>query len=214
MTLSSVVLFPQAMLPLHIFEPRYQQMLHDVLEGDRVFCVAGQNDKLAESTGQSEPPYEIASVGIVRASHQNDDGTSNLIIQGVARVRVKKIIQENPYRIAEIEPLDSNPGGDTLLLSQQRERLFKLLRINNELGGNVPPEVMTFLTALNDPDMIVDLAAFALCDDGVEKQKLLENLNTSRRYSDYLNYLVLENNRLALEKKLRGSLDEGNIPLN
>ncbi|WOO39270.1 LON peptidase substrate-binding domain-containing protein [Rubellicoccus peritrichatus] len=214
MTLSGVVLFPQAMLPLHIFEPRYQQMLHDVLEGDRIFCVAGQNDLIAESTGQVEPPYEVASVGIVRASHHNDDGTSNLIIQGLVRVRFKKIVREEPYRVAEIEPLDSNPGGDSILLSQQKERLFKLLRTYDELGGNVPNEVMAFLSALEDPDAIVDLAAFALCNDGVEKQKLLENLNTSRRYSDYLEYLVLENNRLALEKKLRGTLGEDDIQLN
>lgn len=214
MTLSGVVLFPQAMLPLHIFEPRYRQMLDDILDGDRIFCVAGQNDLVAESTGQVEPPYEIASVGIVRASHQNDDGTSNLIIQGLVRVRFKQIVREDPYRVAEIEPLDSNPGGDSILLSQQKERLFKLLKTYNELGGNVPDEVMSFLTALDDPDAIVDLAAFALCNDGLEKQKLLENLNTSNRYSDYLKYLELENNRLSLEKKLRGTLDEDDIQLN
>ncbi len=207
MTLSGVVFFPQAMLPLHIFEPRYRQMLEDVLEGERIFCVAGQNESLVEDDGRFEPPYEIASVGIVRASHQNENGTSNLILQGLTRVRVRRIIQEEPYRLAEIEPLASEPGAEPDVLSANKRRLIKVLKSHARLGGRVPEEVLNFLETVDDADAVIDLAAFTLCSNDEEKQHLLETLDTAQRYTAYMNYLSAENARLALDKQLRGELD-------
>ena len=67
MTLPNVTFFPQALMPLHIFEPRYRQMLKDVLATNRLFAIAGLNEKLIGLENQFEPPYRIASVGIVRA---------------------------------------------------------------------------------------------------------------------------------------------------
>lgn len=214
MTLSGVVFFPQAMLPLHIFEPRYRQMLEDVLEGERIFCVAGQNESLAEDDGRFEPPYEIASVGIVRASHQNDDGTSNLILQGLTRVRVRRIIREEPYRLAEIEPLICEPGTDPETLAAQKRQLIKVLKSHARLGGRVPEEVLAFLEKVDDADAVIDLAAFTLCSDDDEKQHLLEILDTQRRYAAYLDYLSGENARLALDKQLRGELKPGDADRN
>lgn len=206
MTLSGVVFFPQAMLPLHIFEPRYRKMLEDVLEGERIFCVAGQNESLAQDDGRFEPPFEIASVGIVRASHQNDDGTSDLILQGITRVRVKRIVCEEPYRMAEVEPLPSEPGAPDEVLSASKTRLLRVLKSHRKLGGQVPDEVLNFLESLNDVDAVIDLAAFTLCADKEEKQHLLETLDTAQRYSNYTDYLAAENARLALDKQLRGEL--------
>ena len=68
MTLPNMTFFPQALLPLHIFEPRYRNMLRDVLATNRLFAVTGLNPKLADQAGQFEPPHRIASVGIVRVA--------------------------------------------------------------------------------------------------------------------------------------------------
>src|ERR1035437_4036916 len=80
MTLPNVVFFPQALLPLHIFESRYRQMLRDVLASDRLFAVAGLD--VQQAGRRFEPPHRIAGVGMVRACQKNDNGTSNLLIQG------------------------------------------------------------------------------------------------------------------------------------
>src|SRR6266571_1584125 len=83
MTLPNAVLFPQALVPLYIFEPRYRQMLADALDSHRMFSVAMQKPDTTR-----EAPCSVAGLGLIRASVLNKDGTSNLIIQGLARVRL------------------------------------------------------------------------------------------------------------------------------
>ena len=114
MILGEASLFPQAMMPLFIFEPRYRAMLGDSLESHRMFCMAMQRmDAVRES------PARIATLGLVRASVQNPNGTSNLVLQGLIRVRLGKIAQTRPYRKHLITPVkesrDRSSGIEALL---------------------------------------------------------------------------------------------------
>ena len=111
MTLPEVAFFPQALLPLHIFEPRYRQMLREVLASNRLFAVAGLDPRRAVAGGPIEPPHKVACVGIIRACQKGDDGTSNLLLQGLARVQIVGIVQDEPYRRIQIKSLASIPGA-------------------------------------------------------------------------------------------------------
>src|ERR1700744_4463519 len=86
MTLPEVAFFPQALLPLHIFEPRYREMLAEVLATNRLMAVVGLDVRPGRSP---EAPYPVAGVGIIRACQGNDDGTSNLLLQGLCRAAVE-----------------------------------------------------------------------------------------------------------------------------
>lgn len=213
-TLPEVVLFPKAIMPIYIFEVRYRAMLKKILDTDRLLIVAGQNQKKAEETGLFEPHYEIASIGIIRASHQAEDGSSNLLIQGLQRVRVKKIVQEQPYRIVNIEVIESEIGTCSENLSQQKAALGRLFDVHLKLGGRIPHEIMGVLNKLNDPEIFLDIAAYTLCDEIREKQKMLEILNTDHRYRYFIDYFRKKNQELAIDKKLRGGLDEDRITFN
>ena len=105
MTLPHMAFFPQALMPLHIFETRYQQMLKHVLSTDRIFAVAGLHP---ESDPSEERGQRIATAGIVRACNLNDDGTSNLLLQGLTRVECLSIVSEEPYRTIRIQTLSSD----------------------------------------------------------------------------------------------------------
>src|SRR5687768_4282008 len=111
MTLPNVASFPQALMPLHIFEPRYRRMLRDVLGTNRLFAVAGLNPAQMNQPGQFEPPHRIASVGIVRACQKNEDGTSNLLLQGLCRVEITGIVRDEPYRQIRVRALSSAAGA-------------------------------------------------------------------------------------------------------
>src|SRR5450432_1837734 len=111
MTLPNVAFFPQALMPLHIFEPRYQHMLRDVLATNRLFAVAGLDLHRLEEPGLVEPPLRVAAVGIVRACQKNDDGTSNLLLQGLCRVEITHIVADEPYRRIRVRALASQPGA-------------------------------------------------------------------------------------------------------
>src|SRR5215218_4679591 len=105
MTLAHTAFFPQALMPLHIFEPRYRQMLRDALASNRLFAVAGLDLERLNEPDHFEPPHKIASVGIIRACQKNDNGTSNLLLQGLCRVEILKIVHDEPYRWIQIRAL-------------------------------------------------------------------------------------------------------------
>ena len=67
MTLSGVVLFPKAMMPLYIFEERYRLMLQETLDSHRMFALVGQREDVSDDVAASEPPSEVASAGLTRA---------------------------------------------------------------------------------------------------------------------------------------------------
>ena len=94
MTLRGVVLFPSAMMPLRIFEPRYREMLNDVLSQDRMFAIVREREDVSAEEVELELPYSVATAGLVRISKKHDDGTSFVLLQGLHRVRVRSILQE------------------------------------------------------------------------------------------------------------------------
>ncbi len=214
MTLPDVAFFPQALLPLHIFEPRYQHMLKDALATDRLFAVAGLDNKKAERTGRFEPPFRVATVGIVRACQKHENGTSNLLIQGLARIEVLGIMHEEPYRRVHIRTLASDPGAEQSDNDKLRRSLARLLQAKQRLGGPVPREFNQFLKTVLDPETFVDLAAFTLCEDARLKQRLLETLDVHARLQLFTTRLQREIDDIKLQKKLQGRLPDELIDLN
>src|SRR6185436_15797760 len=128
MTLPSATLFPQALLPLYIFEPRYRQMLADMLRQDRMFTVAMQKPGRVRET-----PCGVAGLGLIRVSVGHDDGTSHLILQGIARVELLGTVQTRPYRVARIRALDKS-NTDTVVIDALVAKVHELVEERLELG--------------------------------------------------------------------------------
>lgn len=211
MTLPSTALFPHALLPLHIFEPRYRQMLRDVLAANRIFAVAGLDESQTKPHGQFEPPHRIATVGIVRACQKNQDGTSELLLQGLCRVEVLAILAEEPYRRVQIRALESVPIGDTETAGKLRRELARLIGLKQKLGAAVPAEMARFLRGIEDPETFADLAAFSVCGNIVLKQKLLETLDVRRRLELFSHHLKAEVEALRMNHLLQGRLSDERI---
>ena len=210
MTLSQTVLFPQAMMPLFIFEPRYREMLSTVLEGDRIFAVAALDER-DEDAEVLETPYSIAGVGVVRACKQNPDGTSNLILQGLARVELENFVCEEPYRCARIQQLISESDGSEETLGSIQPTLLALVQIQMRLGAEISQEVLQFLSNLKEPESVLDLAIYTLCPSGSFKQDLLETRGILARFGKFERFLRSQVDRLKLDRQLKGGLDEDGI---
>lgn len=209
MTLPNMTFFPQALLPLHIFEPRYRRMLTDVLATNRLFVVAGLNDQLAAKPDQFEPLYRVASVGIVRACQENSDGTSNLLLQGLCRVECVEILADEPYRRVKVNVLTS--AVTTEDYTSKRAELARLLKTKQRLGAPMPREITEFLGKVEDPETFVDLAAFSLCENHIFKQRLLETLDLGTRLVMFNEKLRHEIDALKLHRKLQGRLTDDHI---
>lgn len=220
MTLPNTAFFPQALMPLHIFEPRYREMLRDVLSSNRLFAVAGLNLERMNIAGPIEPPHRVATVGIVRACQKNDNGTSNLLLQGLCRVEITRIISDDPYRRIQVRALTSQAGATDVENQTLRRELSRLLNLKQKLvaKGETEPsgggEMTAFLKTVEDPEAFVDIAAFSLCEDPGLKQRLLETLDVHRRLELFGERLRREIELLKLRRKLQGPLSEDQISHN
>ena len=183
MTLPNVAFFPQAMLPLHIFEPRYRHMLRDVL----------------------------ASLGIIRACQKNDNGTSNLLLQGLCRAEIDSIISDEPYRRIRIRALTSEPGASLDENERLRAELARLIKIKLKLAATQASDLTRFLKTVADPEAFVDIAAFSLCENPALKQKLLETLDVHRRFQLFNRELRRDIEQIKLRRKLQGGLADEHI---
>src|SRR5690606_10600358 len=212
MTLPELTSFPQALLPLHIFEPRYRLMLAEVLDADRLFAVAA----LAPGSDPALPeaPCRVATVGMIRACQKSEDGSANLLIQGLVRVEVQAITREEPYRLIRVRPLASEAGATSTENALLRKQLGRLLATKQRLSGQSQPRLDQFLRDIDDPEVFVDLAAFNLCEDAALKQTLLETLNLNARLRLFSDRLREEIATLQLARRLQGRLSDGDISNN
>jgi ATP-dependent Lon protease len=206
MTLPNATLFPQALLPLYIFEPRYRQMLADALNSHRMFSVAMQ-----KPGSTREAPSPIAGLGLIRVSVAHRDGTSHLILQGLARVELESAIRYKPYRIQKIRPL-ATPPCDTVAVDALVGRMRELLAERIELGLPFPFPVMTsgkpgstagspafsakevlqYLDSITDPDQAADLVSCAVLPGAADRQSILETVNVEDRLRRLIHFLLAE----------------------
>jgi Lon protease-like protein len=180
--LPDVVLFPRMPMPLHIFEPRYRQMVTDVLEGHRVIGMTLLRPGW-EADYQGRPPvYPVGCAGIIDECQRLEGGRYNLVLKGIARFRVVEERAGEPYRLASVE-YHGDAMGDPASLESSRDRLLKAL-------ASLAEGAAVFLSR---PDLSHELFANAVCQymdlQPVEKQSLLDCESVALRYARLLEIL-------------------------
>jgi Lon protease-like protein len=173
MVLPWASLFPGGLMPLRIFEDRYRHMLSDALAGHRMFGIA-------HAPGESEEDLErIASIGVVRACVTNEDGTSSLILQGLARVVLRNETFD-PYPAADITAI-KNSEASSLAISLLRQSIQKhLLETKDELES-LPKGFLEHLASIDSAANFSDLLASTIIHDPIKRRELLEELDVSLR---------------------------------
>lgn len=187
MPLRGALLFPHALLPLYIFEERYREMLEHALHHHRMFSVALIKPSCPEWHAP-EDFFHVAGVGLIRACVGRSDRTSNLILQGLERVRFTGFEQETPFPIATIEPLDSETSSsvETEALAAKVLELYSKLRTK---GRELPKKVDRYLSDLNDMEMLADLMASTFISDPLRRQQVLEELALNQRLRLVIQFL-------------------------
>ena len=170
--LPNVVLFPNVFLPLHIFEPRYRQMVAEALEGDRIIGMVLLRPGHEADYDGAPPVYPIGCSGLITHDEKLDDGRYNLVLRGLEKFSIKS---EEPaevgrlYRSAVIAPIhESVTATARLALKLERERLQNLLEVR--FGGHLDPRLPE---SMSDEDLINALAQY-LEFDPLEKLALLQ----------------------------------------
>jgi len=171
--LPNVVLFPNVFLPLHIFEPRYRQMVHQALAADQMIGMVLLRPGYDEEYEGTPPVYEVGCAGTITHVERLPDGRFNIVLKGTERF---KIVTENPphdsvlYREGHVIAVPEElADSDRELLQRQRVELEQTLAplFTAAHSASRLPEI------LSDQDLVNALAQY-LALEPVEKQALLE----------------------------------------
>src|ERR1700737_3370320 len=179
MALANAVLFPHSLLPLHIFEKRYREMLSHTLDGDRMFSIALMRHGIDEAS-RLEDLCPVAGVGLIRACIGNENGTANLILQGLVRVRLLESTQETPFRVARIELVKSILGNPVEAEALSAKVVEFCARIE-EMDVPLPPNLMDHLRRIESPEVLSDVVSAAFVTEPFQRQKLLEAYEVCER---------------------------------
>jgi len=156
-----------------------------------MFCVALLKPHCAEWQSAVDF-FHTAGVGLIRACVERGDGTSNLILQGLKRVRFTDFEQKAPFPIATIERLesDSDSSVETDALATKVLELYSNLKADGP--RQLPPKVDRYLSDLSDPEMLADLVASTFVSDPLRRQRVLEELSVNQRLRLIIQYLLDE----------------------
>ena len=187
MPLPGAVLFPHALLPLYIFEPRYRKMLERALQQHRIFCVTLVKPSCPDWHAV-EDFFHLATAGLIRACVGRSDGTSNLVLQGLQRVRFTNFEQEKPFPIASIDTVESRDQTtvETEALGAKVIELYGSLKHDHR---QLPAKLDRYLSELRDLEMLADLMASTFVNDPLRRQRLLEERSLNQRLRFLIRYL-------------------------
>ena len=186
--LNDCTLFPHGAVPLHIFEPRYREMLTESLQSHCMMCVATLLGKEQPDPGLCVSP--IGTIGLIRASKELEDGRSNLLLHGLCRVRFEEWTPGSLYPSARIRPAVSQ-AVDTVELTPD---VLKLVEVVDGILEPLPEEIRAQFETLfdkisNDPSALSDCIAQQFVEEPKARHRLLEELDVERRLKGLTAYL-------------------------
>jgi Lon protease-like protein len=199
-------LVPGLVLPLHIFEPRYREMVQELLErpdeDDREFGIVAVRDGRDVAADGMAALYPVGTAAILRQAEQFDDGRFDIVTTGSRRFRLLEVDSRQPLLRAHVEYLDDVSDPADALLAEQVTRRFRLYR--GALSGQVPDAVDWDDTEddadlPDDPTVLSYLVTAAMLLPTDERQGLLAAATTGDR-------LVLARSLLGRETALISTL--------
>jgi Lon protease-like protein len=196
--LPNVVLFPNVFLPLHIFEPRYRQMVDEALKGDRIIGMVLLRPGWEGSYEGHPAVYPLGCAGVITHAERLPDGRFNIVLRGLEKFRVLEEDDTRAYRMAQVESLLEqlrDEDRDDMRLARRRlEALLVPQPEGRAADSKVPP-------TMPDEDLVNALAQYLELEP-VEKQALLERDGLLARCHSLIE--LLEIKVIVAQHKWRG----------
>lgn len=186
--LPNAVLFPNVFLPLHIFEPRYRDMVADALVGDRLIGLVLLRPGWERDYDGHPAVYQVGCSGLITHVERLSDGRYNIVLRGLDRFRIAAEDRSRRYRRAQVDtlreaPLDADAQATVRTL---RNRLESLIAPGEAAGA----EVRT-TAAMGDEELVNALAQY-LDLDPIERQALLEQDGVLHRAASLVELLEMK----------------------
>jgi Lon protease-like protein len=182
--LPSIVLFPRIVLPLHIFESRYRDMLAEVLDSHGRIAMALLKPGWEPFYDGFPDVHPVVGVGKLATYRTRDDGTSDVVLVGECRARVVEWAPvDRGFRRAKLAVLADAPWGSTGRRDELKSEMVDLLReLTRKFEQNQDlRELQKIFAREKDVGFLVDFVAFHFLKSAVQKQRLLEELTVEQR---------------------------------
>jgi Lon protease-like protein len=179
--LPNVQLFPHALLPLHVFEPRYRALIKDCLEGNHVMAIATLEPGFEEDYEGRPPVKRVCGVGLLIGHEPLPDGRSNILVRGLSRAEiVKELAPDRAYRCVQARPLE-----DRIAQGLDRPAAVQtLVLLADRLADRLPSGGATLRGLVrSQPQLgpLADVLAAAIVTDPADRQRLLEDPDVAAR---------------------------------
>ena len=201
--LPNVVLFPHALLPLHIFEERYRVMAREILAGQRFLAMGHITPGQDLDVVEKPTVRPIAGIGEVVMAHELADGRFNLVVRGRARIRIEEeLASDRPYRLVRASLLPDGPVTDARELHDADQSLRALV---GNLADTIPEggELLRQVVAAQETSSeLVDVLAAALVVEPGLRQSLLETRDVLRRIERVSAEVVAMTSRIGVDKSV------------
>ncbi len=181
--LPQVQLFPHALLPLHVFEPRYRELVRDCTapDGGQLIAMVTLQPGFGERYHERPPVLPVCGVGRVIAHDPLPDGRSNVLLRGTTRARVaEELPAAHSYRLVRLEALEDQYRAGYDFTSAQRT----LVLLADQLAVRLPSGTETLrglARSQTEPGALADVLGAALITEPADRQLLLETLDVAAR---------------------------------
>ena len=199
--LRDVVVYPHMVIPLFVGREKSIQALEAAMESDKEILLVAQKTASEDEPGESDI-YRIGTLSTILQLLKLPDGTVKVLVEGGTRAKIVNFMEGEEYFTAQINVLESEPMDEReaeVLSRSVLNQFDQYVKLNKK----VPPEVLTSLSGIEDPNRLVDTIAAHMSLKIDEKQEVLEIISLRDRFEHLLGIMESELDLLQVEKRIR-----------
>lgn len=201
--LSSVVFFPNTLLPLHIFEPRYKEMVDTALNSEKIIGMALLKPGWETDYYKNPEVYDVIGMGRIVSSEVFEDGKINIVLYGLKRARIIEVVEDLPYRQARVSIVENEQGkNNESFRAKIEELIYKWNLYLDEKQKSHRINVNTKLPLEN----LTDALASLIFQNVFDKQRLLEETNVQKRSEIIINDLQTRLEMISITSQKRNEI--------
>jgi ATP-dependent Lon protease len=200
--LRDVVVYPHMVIPLFVGREKSIKALEAAMDSDKEILLVAQKTASEDDPGENDI-YRIGTLSTILQLLKLPDGTVKVLVEGGKRAQIANYTSGEEYLTAEIEVLESEQ------MDERESEVLSRSVLNQfdqyvKLNKKVPPEVLTSLSGIEDPNRLVDTIAAHMSLKIEEKQEILEIISLRERFEHLLAMMESELDLLQVEKRIRG----------
>ncbi|MCK6598390.1 MAG: endopeptidase La [Bdellovibrionaceae bacterium] len=201
------VVFPYMIIPLVVGRESSIRSVEEAISKNRLIFLVSQKD-LNEENPHPDSIYTVGTIAMIMRMKKVPDGQIRILIQGVAKGRIKNYSKTTPNFEVAVEKIEdirsSTPAENEVLMQKSKEKIEKII----SLGKTLLPDILLVLDDLQDPGKGADLIAANLGIKVNEAQKVLETSDSKERMGLVLDYLNSEIEALQIQQKNKVGKDD------